>query len=341
MLTIFAFAVAIKAEEAATESTTGKTGIQVSAPLYNFGIDPGGVAQEIIKIRNVSTSTKTFYPEVLDFRPAGESGAPSFLKSEESETYTYSLASWITISKEPITLKADESAALNFTISVPKDAEPGGRYAGILFGTTAPAATGTGVAISNKVGSLVLVRIAGDAKEAASLKAFSTPRNFYEYPPVDFVVRVENAGNVHVIPKGNVEIKDTFGRKVATLNVNGKNGNVLPESIRRFDKESDNLTWNPGGFTVGRYTANLLLTYGDSGKQITGSLTFWVIPWKILLVVALAIIILILLLILIIKRYNHWIVAKAEKAEKKEASKSTSSTPENQDTESSAQPPPG
>src|SRR4030043_1545171 len=146
---IFAFAAIIKAQEPTTEATTGKTGIQVSAPLYNFGIDPGGVAQEVVKIRNVSTSTKTFYPEVLDFRPAaGEGGAPSFLKAEESESYTYSLASWITIAKDPITLKAQESAALNFTISVPKDAEPGGRYAGILFGTTAPAATGTGVAIS-------------------------------------------------------------------------------------------------------------------------------------------------------------------------------------------------
>jgi len=314
LLALAAFAVVVRAQEPATETTTGKTGLQVSAPLYNFGIDPGGVAQEIVKIRNVSDSTKTFYPEVLDFKPAGEGGAPSFLKSEESASYTYSLASWITISKDPITLKANESAALNFTINVPKDAEPGGRYAGILFGTTAPEISGTSqVAISNKVGSLVLVRVAGAAKEVATLKEFSIAKNFFEKPPVDFVVRVQNSGNVHVIPKGNIEIKNVFGRSVAALPVNAKNGNVLPDSVRRFDKESDDLTWDPKGFTVGRYKATLLLTYGSPAKTLTDTVTFWIVPWKQLLVIGLAAIIIILLLILGVKRYNRYVVARALK----------------------------
>jgi hypothetical protein len=313
LLAISAFAVVVKAEEAVTAPTTGKTGIQVSAPAYNFGINPGESAQEIIKIRNVGADTQTFYPEVLDFKPAGEGGTPSFIKSNESASYTYSLASWITIAKDPITLKANESAALNFTVNVPKNAEPGGRYAGILFGTTAPAATGTGVAISNKVGSLVLVRIAGDAKEVATLKEFSTPKTSYEKGPVDFVVRVQNSGSVHVIPKGNIEIKNVFGQSVAALPVNEKNGNVLPDSTRRFDKESDNLSWKPDGFTFGRYKAQLLLTYGSPAKTLAGEVIFWIVPWKQLLVIGLAALIVILLLVLGVKRYNRYVVAKALK----------------------------
>ncbi|HEX7456125.1 MAG TPA: hypothetical protein VF303_01500 [Candidatus Nanoarchaeia archaeon] len=307
----------LTAAQDTTNATTKNIGIQISAPIYNFGIDPGGSAQEIIKVKNVSNSTQTFYPEVFDFRPIGETGAPEFiLNSDQEDRYTYSLASWVQISKAGITLKSNESTALNFTINVPKDAEPGGRYAGILFGTSPPKPQGTQIAISNKVGSLILVRISGDAKELANLKEFSTPSNFYENPPVDFLVRVENKGNVHFKPKGTIEVKDTFGRKVATLDVNEKNGNVLPESIRRFDKSSDGLTWKPSGFTVGRYTANVLLTYGDSGKQINGSTTFWVLPWKILLVVGLGVIILILLLILLLKKYNRWVVSRAKKTEK-------------------------
>lgn len=307
------FAVASFAQEKTTESSVGKIGIQVSSPVYNFGIDPGGTAQEIIKVRNVSDTNQTFFLEVFDFKPAGESGTPQFLLEGNTENYSYSLASWINVSKAPITLKPNESAARNFTINVPKNAEPGGRYAGILFGTSPPKTRGTQVAISNKVGSLLLVRVSGDANETAILTEFSTPSNFYEYPPVDFVVRVENKGNVHVVTKGTIDIKNVFGSTVASLSVNEKNGNVLPESIRRFDKENDELTWKPGGLTIGRYTANLLLNYGESTtKQLTGSVSFWVIPWKILLIIFLALIVLILLLIFLIKKYNQWIVSRAE-----------------------------
>jgi len=307
-----------------TEATTQNIGIQISAPVYNFGIDPGGSAQDIVKVRNVSNSAQTFYPEVFDFRPIGETGAPEFLINKKEDSYTYSLASWVKISKESITLKPNESTALNFTINVPSDAEPGGRYAGILFGTVPPQPKGTEIAISNKVGSLLLVRVSGDAKELATLKEFSTPNNSYENPPVDFVARVENTGNVHVRPKGNITIKDTFGRKVASVDINSKEGAVLPDSIRRFDKDSDELSWNPGGFTIGKYTATLLLNYGDPAKQLTGTVSFLVIPWKVLLVVGFGILILILLLILIIKRYNRWIVSKAEK---KDESKPDNSPP--------------
>jgi len=303
-----------QAQQNDTQSSVGNIGIQISAPVYNFGIDPSGTAQDIIKVKNVSDTTQTFYPEVFDFKPIGETGAPQFILNKESENYTYSLASWIKVSKEAMTLKPNESTAINFTISVPKGAEPGGRYAGILFGTSPPQTSGTQIAISNKVGSLILVRVSGAAKEAASLEEYSTPNSFYEYLPAAFLVRVKNSGNVHVVPKGTIEIKNIFGQTVATLDVNEKNGNVLPDSIRKFDKDNDGLVWGPSGLTIGYFTANLLLTYGEgTSKQITGSLSFWVLPWKLLLIVLLALVIILLLIVWLIKRYNRWVVAKAEK----------------------------
>lgn len=311
LLAIFAFVAVVKAQETTTEPTTGKMGIQVSAPIYNFDIGPGSNAQDIIKIRNVGNTTQTFYPEVLDFKPAGETGTPAFIKQKESESYTFSLASWITVETQGIALKPNESAALGFTIRVPKDAEAGGHYAGILFGTTPPKTTGTAVEISNKVGSLILVRVSGKANELASVKEFSTSKNFYDKPPVDFLVRIENKGNIHVAPQGNVEIKDIFGRSVATLPVNKTAGNVLPDSIRRFDKTSDDLSWNPDGLTIGRYTATLQLNYGSPAKQLNAQVTFWVVPWLQVAILLSVLIVLIILIIFLIKKYNRFIVAKA------------------------------
>src|SRR3989344_949291 len=310
------------------EAAVGTVGIQVSAPTYNFEIDPGKSAQEIIKVRNVSDVVRTFYPEVFDFKPKDETGTPDFLVGDQSSSYTYSLASWINISQAGIKLAPDESAALNFTVSVPADAEPGGHYAGVLFGTSAPKVGGSQIGISNKVGSLILVRVAGEAKESGAVKEFSTTKNFFENGPVPFTVRVENTGNVHFVPKGVIEIKNTFGKQVATISINDKNGNVLPESIRAFlDGDNNNLSWNPTGLTIGKFTANLNLSYGVPAKNLTESVTFWIVPWKILLVLLLAIIIVILLLVLIIKKYTRWIVAKAEKSPEKPAAPPTSQSP--------------
>jgi len=295
-----------------TQSSVETTGIQVSAPTYTFEINPGSVGQEIIKVKNVGNKRQTFYPEVLDFRPNGETGAAEFINTKEAETYTYSLSSWISLSKKPIVLDPDKSTALNFNITVPASAEPGGRYAGILFGTQPPDPGAGQVAISNKVGSLVLVRIAGDAKEVATLKEFASDKTNYDKGPVNFVVRVENSGNVHVVPKGTIEIKNLFGSKQSVLNVNENNGNVLPESIRRFDKENG-LSWAPKGFTFGRYAATVTLTYGDPTKTLTGSVSFWIIPW---VQIAIALVILVVLALLIffgVKRYNRYIVSKALK----------------------------
>ncbi|MEX0617054.1 MAG: hypothetical protein WD231_04585 [Candidatus Woykebacteria bacterium] len=294
------------------EAAEGSVGIQISAPIYNFEIDPGKSAQEIIKVRNVSNIVHTFYPEVFDFKPKDETGTPEFLIGDQSNSYGYSLASWIKIAQEGIKLAPDESAALNFTINVPADAEPGGHYAGVLFGTSAPKVGGSQIGISNKVGSLILVRVAGDAKESANIKEFTTSTNFYEQGPVPFTVRVENTGNVHVIPKGVIEIKNIFGSSVATLNVNEKDGSLLPESIRAFmDKDGNKITWSPDSLTIGRFTATLNLTYGDPAKNLTSSVTFWVVPWKILLVILLGLIIIILMIIFLVKKYNRWIVSRA------------------------------
>lgn len=314
-IALAAFATTLFAQETSenkTESATGNVGIQVSAPIYNFSIDPGESAQEIVKVRNVGDTVRTFYPEVFDFKPLNETGTPEFIIDAQDDSYIYSLSSWIKISTEGIKLAPNESSALNFVINVPADAESGGHYAGILFGTSPPKVGGTQIAISNKVGSLILVRVAGDASEQANVEEFSTPKSFLENGPVSFTVRINNTGNVHLQPKGNIEIKNTFGKTVETITVNKDSANILPNSIRSFlDNEGDNLTWSPGGLTIGKFTANLTLAYGDPTKNLTDTISFWIVPWKILLALLLLLIIIILVTVFLVKKYNRWIISKA------------------------------
>jgi len=296
----------IIAQEATEQSSVG---IEVSSPLYEFTIKPGNNAQDIIKIRNVSSAATTFYPEVLDFVAKDESGTPSFLKPGE-DSGTYSLAKWITFTKEAVTLAPNKSEAFNFVVNVPADAEPGGHYAGILFSTQAPKSSGTGINVATKVGSLVLVRVAGDAQELASLKEFSTDKQSYNQADVRFTTRIENSGNVHVQPKGTITIRNLFGGQVAVLDVNSLSANVLPGSIRKFETN-----WDSPGFKLGLYRATLSLNYGDPAKTLSSQVSFWILPWTQIVIGLVVLILLLVILYLAVKRYNSWIVSRAQRSE--------------------------
>jgi hypothetical protein len=130
--------------------------------------------------------------------------------------------------------------------------------------------------------------------------------SFFEKSPISFVTRIKNEGNIHVKPVGSIEIRDTFGNLVKTLPINDDKSNVLPNSIRRFDSNFD------GGWMIGRYTANLTLGYGTTGQAITATTSFWVIPYKLVLIAILVIATFVFVLSKLIKSYNRRIIAKAK-----------------------------
>ncbi len=292
----------------AQQNTTSSFGIEVSSPIYEYSLKPGDTQQDIIKVKNVGTDKATYYPEILDFTSDNSTGAPKFLPDSE-DNGKYSLKRWISITKESVTIDPDKSEAFNFIISVPADAEAGGHYAGILFSTDPAAIGGTGAALKSKVGSLVLVRIAGDIKESASIKSFKSDKDSYDNAnKINFDVNIENTGNVHVQPKGVVTVKNIFGGKVASVDVNSLSANVLPGSTRVF-----NSTWTDPGFKLGFYTATVTLNYGNPSQAISAQTSFWIIPWMTLLLILIAIIITLVVLYFAIKKYNSWIVARATK----------------------------
>lgn len=291
------------------QQATSQVGVsmEVSAPVYEFTISPGSNKQEIIKVKNTGTAAITLYPIVVDFKSNNEDGSPVLLKEGE-ENGTYSLTKWISVSRDPINLAPDNSAALNFNITVPANAEPGGHYGAIMFSSKAPQTTGNAVAIGSEVGSLILVRVAGNANELAGVKEFSTDKQSYTSANVNFSIKIENQGSVHVKPTGTITIKNLLGYTVAVLDVNTQQNSILPGSIRHFVAN-----WASSGFNIGPYTATLNLVYGSSSKNLTASTSFWILPWTTILVGLLVLIIALLVLFFAVKRYNKWVISKAQK----------------------------
>lgn len=293
--------------------------LTVTPARIEINADPGQKLEGEFSLINEQEDTKTFYSSTANFEAQGESGTPTFTDSKEG------LASWIHLQPE-VTLNKGEQAKVAFSIQVPKDADAGGHFAAIFL-STVPNATDKGqVSIGAKIGVLVLLRVSGDVKEGGGILGLDTKNSskIFTSLPINFVYRFNNSGGDRVNPLGDLVIKNTFGLTSAKLNANETKGNVLPGSTRRFDIlwGGDSMPTNKSFFSMagyelrhfafGIYTAHLNLAYGDKGSTTEASKTVYVFPWQLLVLVLIVLIIAFFIFSKGIKRYNKWIISKAQ-----------------------------
>lgn len=114
--------------------------------------DPGQTLQGELTLFNEQDETKIFYSSAENFEARGETGTPFFLPEKVG------LATWIKTEGQ-VTLKPKEEKTIPFSIVIPKNAEPGGYFAAILWGTTPVQATQGGqVAVGGEIGRSHLVK---------------------------------------------------------------------------------------------------------------------------------------------------------------------------------------
>lgn len=264
-------------------------------------LDPGQSETITVLVSNLTGDERTFIIETEDF---GASANPNeAIKLLGSDRGPYSLKDYISFSQKTFTLKHGERAHIPVTVQAPYDAEPGGLYgAAIVSMYPLPTPTGGGrvqsqTPIVKRIGSLFYVRVSGPVVEDVSLVDFSTVghkkwfnKKWFNNAPVDFNILIENKGSVHAIPSAMFSLTNMFGETIETSDLGS--WFVMPNStrLRQFRTNRD--------FLLGRYVAQLELDLTTDNTEIR-SVVFWVIPWKLIL--------LILLIILIVWRFINWV----------------------------------
>lgn len=247
--------------------STHAAGLRISPLTFEITANPGDTISNVLEVYNTEEEAVTVIMEAQDFVPLGEGG--QVMIAEESNE-TFSLAKWMVLSPTEFFMEPGERRVVTFTIQVPHNGEPGGHYGSVLT-KIAGSPSGGASAVAQKIGSLLLLQVAGPVQEQMWVKSFAVPE-FSEQGPITFETRLENVGSVHLKPYGFVTITDIFGRKQAQLSIDAKN--VLPNSIRKIDT-----VWNEK-FLFGRYTATITAVYGSANAPLSYVTTFWVIPWK-------------------------------------------------------------
>lgn len=259
--------------------------LSISPSLFDMSVNPNQEWRSSLRVINVNDYDLTVYLDVVNFLPQGEAGSGRFVPvAAGDEAGGATLAEWFIIDREPIVIPREQSKEIPIAVRVPGDAAPGGHFAAILVGTKPPTPEDgqARVQTSQMVTSLFFARVAGDIRELGVVREFTTSDSVLSKPEATFELRFENKGNVHLQPQGEIKITNMWGqeRGIIPINQSTQFGNVLPESIRKF-----NFAWKgEWSFSdIGRYTAEVTLAYGTEARQFaTGVTNFWVIPFKLL-----------------------------------------------------------
>jgi len=291
------------------QSTNQSDGLEISPALVEVSGSKSKSYTIDINVHNITNGPLIFDSTVDDFGAKDETGAPRVLV-DATESLTTSIKTWVgTI--QPFTLQANEKKTIKSTVVVPATAEPGGHYGVIRFtGRTTDGTDKIGQVAS--AGTLVLITVDGKINETLELASLQVSKNnstgsFFENGPLTFVSRFHNTGSIHVKPVGQIEIRDAFGRSVDVVQVNADKGNVLPGSIRRFESTLKT-SW-----LFGPYTADLSIAYGTTGQAIVHTVSFWVIPYKLIAIGLAALVTIIYILRGLVRRYNSYIIKKSRK----------------------------
>lgn len=296
------------------QSGSAAQGVELSPAIIELNAKPGGMYKLTIGVTNVTAGDLSYKVSIEDFTTKDETGSPKILRNSNLSP-RISVRTWVSSFVPTFHLGSHKSIAATFAVNVPKNAEPGGHYGVIDFSGADTEVKSTGVGLTASAGTLLLVKVAGDVKEQASIASFYTAdsskeSNFFENAPVNFVTRIQNTGNIHVKPFGSIELKNMFGSTVATLPVNGAESNVLPDSIRRFDNRY-------ADYMIGLYTATLTVGYGTKGEAIMASTTFWVIPYKLIATILLVLAFVVFVFRRLQKAYNRRVIKKYQNTQQK------------------------
>lgn len=292
--------------------------VTVSPVFFDLTTNPGGTVSDRIRVRNNTSSPIPVKVEVK--RLTGDENGELTFNEDNSDNSL----DWINFQDTTVTLAPLEFTNIPFTIEVPEDAAYGYYYAINL--TQAESGTdSTGAAISGAAAIPVLLNVRKDgAKAELKLNEFEVESFINDTLPVNFNVKLENTGNVHVRPRGNIFISGMGKDNITSIDINPNGAAIIPNTVRTFPAswtagflvkeqviedgqpkiDSDGrpvmklkINWNKvTEMRLGKYTANLIVVYDDGTRDvpIESSKSFWVIPWKALIVAIIAVVILVL-----------------------------------------------
>lgn len=290
--------------------------LQVSPSPLVATVRPGIPTDLELKVRNAGTGIEELKIEPRKFTVDKKSGQVSL-----DDTAPAEISPWISFSSPTFKVKPGEWTTEKVHIALPKESGFSYSLALVISRTNDPKTIESGRLIKGSLAVFTLINVdRPGATRKLEVTDFTTSQSVYEYLPAELNISFKNSGNTIVQPAGNVFIQrgSTDTTPIATLPVNDKHGYLLPDSPRTLKAEwntgfpvfksstdangqqKQDLTWDWSkltDFRIGPYTAKLVAIYSDGQRDvpIEREITFWVIPWRSILILTAIILIIVYL----------------------------------------------
>lgn len=239
--------------------------------VVDLEVDPGQSVTEHLAVRNLSEREATFTLGASDGYYTATGRFTMLPQSRES----VDAGTWVVI--EPsITLAANETRVVPFTITVPSNATPGDHAAGVAASVRSAGTDGEGaqVGVDSRVGFRLSVRVTGELVPALAVEgvqaAYEPPWNLFAPGRVDISYEVTNTGNTAL------DVADSTGDDPSAR------GTLLPGESRRVDVDPVS-AWPLG---VLFFDLDVMATVPGtnlSAVPVPHDLVVWALPWLHLL----------------------------------------------------------
>lgn len=270
---------------------------------FDIEIAPGESRTVELVISNRMGTDKIFSLKTED--ATGSESGESAIQLLGDAVGPYTLKDFISVPHNEFLLEHGKRVRVPVTISLPADAEPGGRYGSILTSITSTpdeieAAGGArpGAAVISRIGTIMFVTTPGAIDRDSELINFNTVNDEWLYGggPISLMMVHENKGTVHTTPYGRISITNILGEEVGMVQL--EPWFVMPRSLRTREVDWDR------ELLIGRYTATAEINRGYDDIVDTISYSFWVIPWKLVAAVFAGLFIFFLIVRLFFSRFE-------------------------------------
>ncbi len=258
-----------------------------AAPNYSVTprvIDVDATARDIltetITIENNASHVLNVFPSVNEISLAEGGDITAFqgpTMVERAETVT----AWLEITRGEQNLKPGERREIPLTIRIHPNALPGEYHALIGFGNGKNRIEAEKLVKNGQApGVVVTIRIADTRVEIIDLERFTIEKYVTSEDNTAIEYTLVNPGELSVVPIGEIIFYDTNGKELTAIDAN-------PDMISLQPGEEITLTRTvPTKGLIGKNKAFLNIKYGQGqAASVYDTVFFYVIPWKLLLLI--------------------------------------------------------
>jgi hypothetical protein len=304
---LLAISVSLPAFAAASSGITLTT-TPVSSEL---NAAPGGSVTTTLQVMNNSSAALNINVQLDTFKADGTSGQGQVVTNVAKDPFI----KWVTFSQTSFVAQPGVWTPVQMTIHVPSTAALDYYYAVVFKPSISTSAKHVNVLKTSNAILILLNVNNGHENPQVKVTSFTSASKLYEYLPATFNITVANTGNVYLPPSGDIYISkhSNFSSIIDTIQINAAGGNVLPGTSRVYSAKwtdgfpvftpetvggqpvensqgqpIDQLKWNFSQIhklRFGKYYAKMVLVYNNGTQDIPiqSSVSFWVIPWKVML----------------------------------------------------------